>query len=265
MTRLTSALGRLTYWVVLIGTLAFLIVPAVLVVVLSFSNDPGIAFPPSNWGVNNYRTLAGSAAWTGAVGMSFWLALVAALVSGLIAVPAAFALDRTRLARVSGLPFLGILPLLVPQAAYAVGLYLVMAKIGLLGSFWGLAAGHVVVCFPFVFVIAGSGLARISPDLELVAMTLGASRWRAWRTVTLPLLVPAMVSGFLFAFLTSFDEAVFSNFLAGPGLVTLPKAIFDSVRLGVDPVITAIATLLMVFTALVMGAAAILRRKGTRS
>lgn len=264
MTRLCAMLGRLVYWGVLLVTLGFLIVPALLVVVLSFSNDPGIGFPPASWGIRNYRTLAGSGDWTGAVGMSLWLALVAALVSGLIAVPAAFALDRTRLTRFSALPFLGILPLLIPQAAYAVGLYLVMAKIGLLGSFWGLAAGHVVVCFPFVFVIAGSGLSRISPDLELVAMTLGASRARAWWSVTLPLLIPAMVSGFLFAFLTSFDEAVFSSFLAGPGLVTLPKAIFDSVRLGVDPVITAIATLLMLFTAVVMGVAATLRKKGPR-
>jgi ABC-type spermidine/putrescine transport system permease subunit II len=96
-------------------------------------------------------------------------------------------------------------------------------------------------------------------------MTLGATRLQAWGGITLRLLVPAMLSGVLFAFLTSFDEAVFSSFLSGPGLVTLPKAIFDSVRLGVDPVITAIATTLMVFTAILMGLASILRRKDTSS
>ncbi|MBY3165681.1 ABC transporter permease [Rhizobium laguerreae] len=260
-----ATIGRTIYWVALVAILAFLIVPAVLVVVLSFSNDAGIAFPPATWGVNNYRTLIGMPSWGDAAMLSLGLATAAAVISTIVAVPGAFALDRTRLSRFSALPFLGILPLLVPQAAYAVGLYLVMAKIGLLGSFWGLAAAHVAVCFPFVFVIARSGLARLNPDLELVAMTLGATRLQAWGGITLRLLVPAMLSGVLFAFLTSFDEAVFSSFLSGPGLVTLPKAIFDSVRLGVDPVITAIATTLMVFTAILMGLASILRRKDTSS
>jgi ABC-type spermidine/putrescine transport system permease subunit II len=265
MNTLLHILGRIVYWAALVAILAFLIMPAVLVVVLSFSNDAGIGFPPATWGVNNYRTLAGAPAWGDAVILSLGLGLAAAALATLIAVPGAFALDRTRLSRFGALPFLGILPLLIPQAAYAVGLYLVMARIGLLGSFWGLAAAHVAVCFPYVFVIARSGLARLNPDLELVAMTLGASRVQAWWGITLRLLVPAILSGLLFAFLTSFDEAVFSSFLSGPGLVTLPKAIFDSVRLGVDPVITAIATSLMLFTAILMGAASILRRKDNLS
>jgi ABC-type spermidine/putrescine transport system permease subunit II len=93
-------------------------------------------------------------------------------------------------------------------------------------------------------------------------MTLGASRTRAWIGISLRLLLPTILSGALLAFLTSFDEAVFASFLSGPGLITLPKAIFDSVRLGVDPVITAIATLLMLFTALVLAVATRLRRGG---
>jgi putative spermidine/putrescine transport system permease protein len=104
----------------------------------------------------------------------------------------------------------------------------------------------------------------LSPDLDLVAMTMGASRARAWVGISLRLLAPTVVSGALLAFLTSFDEAVFANFLAGPGLVTLPKAIFDSVRLGIDPAITAISTLLMAFTALVLGAATMMRNRSAR-
>ncbi|TPW25769.1 ABC transporter permease [Pararhizobium mangrovi] len=257
--------GRTTYALSLGVILLFLIAPALLVVLLSFSNDPSIAFPPVRWGVRNYSTLLDTPKWGEAIVLSLGLAIVVAIFSAIVAVPSVFAIGRTRLSRFSALPFLGILPLLVPQAAYAVGLYLVMGQLGLLGSFWGLAAAHLAVCFPFVFVIARSGLARLSPDLELVAMTMGASRFQAWSGITLRLLVPVILSGGLFAFLTSFDEAVFSNFLAGPGLITLPKAIFDSVRLGVDPVITAIAASLMVFTAICLGAAALLRRKETSS
>jgi putative spermidine/putrescine transport system permease protein len=256
-----SLLGRVLYWLVLLLTLAFLVVPAVLVVVLSFSNEPTISFPPRSWGLRNYETLAASPAWGHAAALSLGLATVVAALSAVIAVPAVFAMERTRLARLPVLSFLAILPLLVPQAAYAIGVYMVMVQIGMLGSVSGLAAAHAAICFPYLFVIVRAQMKRMSPELDLVAMTLGASRRRAWLGISLRLLAPTILSGALFAFLISFDEAVFANFLAGPGLITLPKSIFDSVRLGVDPVITAIATLLMAFTAIVLLAAAGLRRR----
>lgn len=261
-----KAFAERAFFGVILGLiLAFLIVPAVLVFVLSFSNDANIAFPPRSWGVRNFETLAGEPAWGRAAVLSLGIAVSVAGLSALIAVPAAFAMERTRLAKLPILSFLAILPLLVPQAAYAIGMYMVMVQIGLLGHAAGLVAAHVAICFPYVFVIVRSQLSRMSPELDLVAMTLGASRRRAWIGISLRLLLPTIFSGALFAFLISFDEAVFANFLSGPGLITLPKSIFDSVRLGVDPVITAIATLLMVFTALVLAAAAILRRRRTAS
>jgi ABC-type spermidine/putrescine transport system permease subunit II len=262
MKRAQFLLGRAGYWLVLAAILAFLIVPAVLVVTLSFSNDPMIAIPPREWGTNNNQKLLANPSWGHSAMLSVGLAIVVAAVSTAIAVPAAFALERTRLSRVGALSFAAILPMLVPQAAYAIGMYTVMAQLGLLGSAFGLAIAQVALCFPYVFVIVRAQLTRLSPDLDLVAMTLGASRTRAWIGISLRLLLPTILSGALLAFLTSFDEAVFASFLSGPGLITLPKAIFDSVRLGVDPVITAIATLLMLFTALVLAVATRLRRGG---
>jgi ABC-type spermidine/putrescine transport system permease subunit II len=248
--KLVSLLCRIVFWLVLAGGLAFLIVPAVLVVALSFSNDAGIAFPPTVWGVDQYRKLAAGGPWWDGLVLSFEIGILVAVLSAAVAVPAVLALARTGLARIRGLDLLGILPLLVPQSAFAIGMYLVMVQLGLVGSMGGLVVAVVAVSFPMVFVTVRAGMAHVPQDLELVAMTLGAARWRAWLGITLRLLLPVVLTGFLFAFLTSFDEAVFATFLTGPGLVTLPKAIFDSVRLGVDPVITAIATLLMGFTAL---------------
>jgi ABC-type spermidine/putrescine transport system permease subunit II len=90
-------------------------------------------------------------------------------------------------------------------------------------------------------------------------MTMGAARARAWAGITARLLLPAILAAAIFAFILSFDEAVFISFLGGPGLVTLPKYIFDSVQFGVDPAITAVATLLMVVTAALMSGATVLR------
>lgn len=251
--RILGLVGRGFYWLGLVAIVGFLLAPALLTVILSFANDPAIQFPPQSWGFRRYQTLLAAPSWGDAVTLSIWLGVVVGTLSVLVAVPAVFALNRTKLPGARAFEFLGILPLLIPQTAYAIGMYIVIAGVGLLGTPAGLAAAHTAICFPLVFIITRANMARLSTDLELVAMTLGAPRWRAWIGITLRLLLPAVISGFLFAFLTSFDEAVFVSFLTGPGLVTLPKAIFDSVRLGVDPAITAIATLLIAFTASVMG------------
>jgi putative spermidine/putrescine transport system permease protein len=258
--RLRHMAGRAFYWTIVLLILAFLVVPAALVVSLSFSNDPLIVFPPHSWGVRNYANLVANPKWLHSAGLSLILAVCVAGLSAAVAVPAAFALRRTKLSRFEVLSFGGMLPMLVPQAAYAVGMYILMVELGLLGTVVGLAAAQMAICFPYVFVLVQAQLTRLSPDLDLVSMTLGASRVRAWLGISLRLLLPTILSGALLAFLTSFDEAVFASFLAGPGFITLPKAIFDSVRLGIDPAITAISTLLMLFTALVLGLATLLRR-----
>src|SRR5690606_33522771 len=113
-------------------------------------------------------------------------------------------------------------------------------------------------------LITYTALLRIPRELDLVAMTLGASRLRAVIGITLRLLVPASAATAILAFLTSFDEAVFVNFLGGVGLVTLPKAIFDSVRYGVDPAITAIAGTLILLSGALLMLQAIIERRSSR-
>jgi len=140
----------------------------------------------------------------------------------------------------------------MPIVAYAVALYIVYARAHIVGTTGGLVISHTIRALPFVVVIAGSAINRIPRELELVAMALGASRSRAVIGITLRLLMPAIAASLIFAFLTSFDEAVFVTFLGGPDLITLPKATFDSEQQSVDPVITAIATVLMLCTGAMM-------------
>jgi ABC-type spermidine/putrescine transport system permease subunit II len=111
-----------------------------------------------------------------------------------------------------------------------------------------------------VVIVLSTSLDQVRTDLELAAMTMGASRLKAWTSVTIRLLAPSIVAAMLFGFISSFDEAVFITFLGGAGLVTLPKYIFDSVQYAVDPAITAMATLLMITTAAIMLVGSALRK-----
>lgn len=231
---------------------AFMLLPAWLVLVLSFSNEKSFAFPPRDWGLNQYQALFESDYWLGAIFKSFLIATPSALISLLIGIPAAFALNRTKMPMRGLLTGLGLAPLVIPGVAYAVAMYTFFIQIHLLGSTIGLILSYVTLALPFVIIIVGTSLNRIPPELELVAMTLGASRGRAMIGITLRLLAPAIGATFIFAFIHCFDEATFINFIGGPGLITLPKAIFDSIRTGLEPLITAIATILMILTGLVM-------------
>lgn len=246
--------------VIKIGAIVFLLAPAVVVVVLSFSNEKTMTFPPRTWGVAQYRALIDSEYWQSSVATSFSVALPAALVAVVIGVPAVLALERSNIRGKSILRTLGIAPLVLPGVAYAVALYTFYIDTGLVGTRLGVVLGTAMLALPFVILVAGAGLRRIPEDLELVAMSLGASRFRATCGITLRLLLPSIAAATVLAFVTTFDEAVLVNFLGGGQVITLPKAIYDSVRTGLEPLITAIATLLMLFTGLLMAFAARARK-----
>lgn len=237
--------------VLLVVTAVFLLAPALLVFVLSFSNESFVRFPPQEWGLRQYRTLFSSQEWLDAIWMSVKIAVPSALLAVAIGLPATFAMYRTRLPGGDLLRFLSLSSLLIPISAFGVGLFGVFAQLGLTATYLGIVIAHTVLAVPLVVVVLTTAIARIPPELELIAMTLGASRLRASTGITLRLLAPAVAAALLFAFITSFDEAVLITFLGGPGLVTVPKAIFDSVRYGVDAVITAIAALTFVGSALI--------------
>ncbi|MFC4048680.1 ABC transporter permease [Actinomadura syzygii] len=239
----------------------FLGVPIVCVVVLSFSNAEVLQFPPKSWGLRQYRSFLGSDTWIDAMVLSFKLATVSAALALLIGIPAVFALHRSRLRLKGLLQAIGLSPLVIPGVAYAVALYTLFVQFRLTSNMAALVLTYAVHGLPFVLLILGSAMARLPAETELVAMTLGASRPRAMVGITLRLLLPAIGASYIFAFITSFDEAVLINFLGGPGTVTLPKAIFDNVKTGLDPNITAIATLLMAGTGVVGSLAFLLRRK----
>ena len=256
---LSAALRWLSYAFVVVLIL-FLFVPVVVVVFLSFSNATVLQFPPDEFGLRQYVAFAQSSYWTSSVVKSLTIAFPTALIATLVGMPAVFAFNRTRLPFREGLELAGLAPFLLPGVAYAIALYAMYAQFHMNGTTLGLILADSVIALPYVVVIVGAAIKRVPPDLELVAMSLGASRPRALIGITFRLTLPAIAAAFVLAFLAAFDEATFVNFVGGPDLVTLPKAIFDSLRLGVDPLITGIATILMALTGITMMLAVWLRR-----
>ncbi|HRP99192.1 MAG TPA: ABC transporter permease [Terrimesophilobacter sp.] len=259
--RLSDSLTKWVGRILLAAAVIFTIGPGILVVVLSFGNGTYIHFPPVEFGFEQYERFFTSRTWMSAFQLSILIGLATALVSLLVAIPAILAIYRTTMVGRRVLFALGMASILIPISAYAVALYSLYSATRLLGTPVGLIIAHTLVSVPLVLLIAGTALSRIPRELDLVAMTLGATRTRAILGITLRLLTPAIATTGILAFLTSFDEAVLVNFLGGVGLITLPKAIFDSVRYGIDPSITAIAGTLILLSALLMALRAFIERK----
>lgn len=256
--RLLSLLLGCLRWL-LLGTIAlFMLAPTVIIAILSFSSDDFIAFPPRNWGWTQYETFFAGGRWMDALVFSALVAGSAALIATVAGVAGVLAFNRTGLPGRSALQALGIAPLLLPGIAYAVALYSLFAPIGLLTHPAGLVLAHATLVLPFAMLIVGAAITRIPLALELAAQSLGASLFQAWTGITIRLLAPAIGAALIFTFVTSFDEVVIASFL---GFTTLPIAIFSSVRFGVDPVITAIATLLTLATAILMGLRMVMGRQ----
>jgi ABC-type spermidine/putrescine transport system permease subunit II len=251
---------RALYVSVLAATVVFMLAPSVVVLLLSFSNDAFMRLPPTAWGFRQYATLFSNGEWLTPLVRSITLAAWTAVIAVPVGLAAVLGLYRTAAPGRSFVQFLGLAPLLVPSIAYAVALYSLLAQARLLGRFEGLLAVHITLALPYVLLITGAAITRVPRELEMAALSLGATRPRAWLDITLRLLLPAIVASWIFAFIGSFDETIITSFLAASGFVTLPVAIFSNVRYGVDPVITAIATLLTAGTALLLAANSLLRR-----
>jgi putative spermidine/putrescine transport system permease protein len=260
MTRIAS---RLAQGAALAVITLFLLGPVVLVFTLSFSSDPFIHFPPTHWGLRQYRTMVNSPVWTTPILRSLVIGLVVAAVVTPMGLAAVLTIARSRLPGRSLIQAMAIGPMIVPGVVYAIGAYQVFSDLGLVGSKAAFVLAHTVLAVPFVLIIVGAAITRVPRELELAAMSLGANRLRAFTGITLRLLLPAILASALFAFSLSLNEVTVSNFLSDVFFTTLPVAIFASLRIAVDPVIMAIASSLALLSAVLIGVSMILRRRIT--
>ncbi|QPF88033.1 ABC transporter permease subunit [Bradyrhizobium genosp. L] len=243
-------------WIMLIVISA----PTLLMIPLSFGSG-GLNWPPQGFTLHWYQDVLQSPVWTQAVIRSLLVGLGTGALAMLIGTPAAFLLVRSNLpAKGAWLAFI-LSPIVVPRMIIAVGLFYVFARIGLVGSAFGLILGHTVVAVPYVVMTMMAVLRNYDTRLDHAAQSLGAGPFATLRYVTFPILGAGMMSSFLFAFATSFDELTIALFATGGLNATLPKQFWDEVTMQVSPVIAAVSTCLFIFMGILIFVAERLRRR----
>ncbi|MDT4843614.1 Inner membrane ABC transporter permease protein YdcV [compost metagenome] len=238
----------------------FLSVPAFLMIPLSFSGGSGLAWPPKGFSLQWYQQMFDSPLWMQSVVRSLTVALGAGFLSMLIGTPAALLLVRGQMRGKSAMLAFVLSPIIVPRMIIAVGMFYFFARVGLVGTWIGLVLGHTVVAVPYVVMTMMAVLRNYDTRLDLAAQSLGAGPLATLRHVTFPILAAGLLSSFLFAFATSFDELTISLFASGGLNSTLPKQFWDEVTLQLSPVIAAVSTCLFVFIAALIWVADRLRR-----
>jgi putative spermidine/putrescine transport system permease protein len=246
-------------------TAIFVFLLAPLVIVLAVSVNPGSVaqFPPTGLSLRWYVQALQSDLFRGAMINSLLLAAASALVSTVIGTAAALALVRARFPGKPALEALLLSPLVVPGIVLGIALLAGFAAIGFRDALWRLLLAHVLLTLPYCIRTVMISLQRLDPVLEQAAETLGASAWRVFAEVTLPLIRPGMLAGGLFAFVMSFDNVPVSVFLTSAETTTLPLAIISYLEYNFDPSVAAISSvliILMLLLALLLERVAGLRR-----
>jgi putative spermidine/putrescine transport system permease protein len=246
-----TPLDKLGWWalrIACVGVLAFLLVPIIVIVPLSFADSSFLVYPIPGWSLRWYQNLFTSEDWIRAARNSFIVAPLATVIATVLGTLAAVGLVRTDFAFKGVLMSLLIAPMVVPIVVVGVATYLFFAPLGLVDSYAGLIIVHAALGAPFVLTTVLATLQGFNHNLVRASLSLGANPLISFFRVTLPVIAPGVISGALFAFATSFDEVVVTLFLAGPGQVTLPRQMFTGIRENITPTIAAVATLLILFT-----------------
>jgi putrescine transport system permease protein len=241
--------------------LAFLYLPIVVLVIYSF-NGSRLVGVWGGWSTRWYAELFADRAMLESAGITLRIGLVSATAATLLGTAAAMALVRAGRFR-GRLLFSALVyaPLVMPEVITGLSLLLLFVAVGLDRGFWTIAIAHTTLTMCVVAVIVQSRLVTFDRSLEEAAMDLGCPPMRTFLTVTLPLVWPAVASGWVLAFTLSLDDLVVASFTTGPGATTLPIRIYSEVRLGVKPEINAVCT---IFIAVVAAAIVVVSLLGKR-
>jgi putative spermidine/putrescine transport system permease protein len=245
--------------------LAWLIIPILIILPMSFSGARFLAFPPPSWSLRWYEEYLTSASWMQATRVSLTVAVCASVIATILGTAAAYALNLTQSRLVRSLQALLLLPLIVPIVITAVGVFLVYAQVGLLATMTGLILANVMLGLPYVVTSVLVGLRKFDHTQEMVSRSLGMNRWRTFFAVTLPQIRPSVISGLLFAFISALDETVVSLFISGGQYQTLTKKMFTALRDEIDPTIASISSLLTAISFILLMLAALNARTAERS
>ena len=249
----------------------FLIAPIIIVIPLSFNAVPFftfteamLSFDPAGYSTKWYREFFSSLNWQGAVKNSFIIAFFATIISTTLGTTAALGLSRSEMPAKTLIMGILISPMVVPIIIAAAGMFFFYSDIGLASTHIGVILAHAALGTPFVVITVTATLVGFDHSLTRAAATLGASPVQAFFKIIVPLILPGVISGALFAFVTSFDEVVVVRFVGSYQQRTIPWAMFSGLREQISPTILAVATLLVLLSILLLTSVELLRRRNDR-
>jgi putative spermidine/putrescine transport system permease protein len=231
---------------------AFMLAPLVVVCLVAFTPGNTLSLPTTELSLRWFRAVFAHPDFLQSFRNSLWLALAAASIATLLAVPAAMAITRHHFKGRDALNGLFLSPLIIPHLVLGVALLRMFAVLGASGSFGWLILGHVVVVTPYVLRLVIAAMVGFDRSAEQAALSLGASRFTVFRRITLPMILPGVTGGWLLAFINSFDEVTLSIFITSPATVTLPVRMYMYATESIDPLMAAVSALMVALTAAVM-------------
>ena len=226
------------------AVLVFLMAPILVVIPLSFNAGSYFSYPMRGFSLEWYQSVFTSPLWHRAIANSLIIGFCSTVLATALGTLAALGLSRP------SFPFRGLIvplllsPMIVPIVVVAVGLYAVFAPLGLAGTYTGVVLAHTALGSPFVIITVTATLVSFDRSLTRAAAGLGANPWTAFRRVTLPIILPGVVTGAIFAFATSFDEIIVILFIGSVDQRTIPREMWAGIRDQISPAILAVTTLL---------------------
>lgn len=249
----------------------FLIMPLLVIVPLSFNAENFFTFTrgmlaldPEAYSLRHYRDFFTSSDWQNALRNSVTIAPVATLIAVGLGTLAAIGLSQPRVPFRGAIMAILISPMIVPLIISAAGMYFFYSRLGLQGTYWGVVLAHAALGTPFVIITVTATLVGFDQSLTRAAANLGAGPVRTFFSVQMPLILPGVIAGGLFAFITSFDEVVIVLFVGSAAQKTLPWQMFIGLREQISPTILAVATILVALSILLLTTLELLRRRSER-
>jgi putative spermidine/putrescine transport system permease protein len=250
---LMAALGGLTVF--------YLLAPTLVIVPMSFTQASILSFPPEGFSTRWYELMLTKPAWSAGLRNSVVVGSLTAILATGLGTLAALGMTRGRFPGRALINGLVLSPLIVPLVIIAIGIFSLFVQWRIAGSVVGLVLAHTALAVPFVVVNVATSLRTIDRNLELAAANLGATPARTFQRITLPLILPGVLAGAIFAFITSWDEVVVAIFLTTARFRTLPAEMWQQVRQVVDPTVAAVATTLLVVTTALLLLLLVVRRQ----
>ena len=248
------------------GIVLFIVTPMFIVVPMSFSTAVSLEFPPPDYWLGYYRAYFSNPAWTTPTINSILIAAATTVLTMVIVTPAALAVTRYQFRGKTLVNLFLMMPMAAPSIVMAIAYYYFLGGLGLTQTHLGVILAHVTLSVPISLLVLSASLKGFDRSLERAALNLGATPFQTFVLVTFPVIRPGFLVAAFFAFIHSFDETVVALFISGRDAATLPRKMFDSVRMDADPVIAVVSTLLfsLVFTGTIVIAILRMRRQATQ-